>query len=78
MTILEALPVIDEPTVNEGMIQLPEENKATTQEWLRSFYGELMNEELPLSDKVFQQIYEMSTETWKGYWQYWKEEGILK
>lgn len=78
MTLIEILPVIKEPTVYEGMIQLPEKNKATSEEWMRSFYGdELMDSPLPLTEEKFLTIYEMSTDAWKSYWQYWKNEGLF-
>lgn len=60
----------------EEYIELPNEQLTDT-EWLCGFYGELINEKLPLSSKIFNEIYEMSTPMWKNFWQTWKDEGIL-
>ena len=76
MKLIDALPH-SELDVTEGMIQLPEPNLAVSEKWMREFYDDIMDAELPISDEIYNQILEMSTPAWKGIWQKWKADGIL-
>ena len=76
MKLIDALPR-SELDVTEGMIQLPEPNLAVSEKWMREFYGDIMDAELPISDEIYNQILEMSTPAWKDIWQKWKADGLF-
>ena len=76
MKLIDVLPR-SELDINEGMIQLPEQNLAVSEKWMREFYGDIMDAELPISDEIYNQILEMSTPAWKDIWQHWKVQGLF-
>ena len=77
MKLIDALPKA-EMDVFEGLIKIPADDLAVSKDWLISFYGkELMETELPINDGVFNQIHDMSTDSWKSYWVTWKEREVL-
>ena len=75
VTLIEALPRSEMDSFEE-YIELPNK-QLTREEFLYSFYGDLIDSTLPLSEEKFNQLYDMSTESWKKHWQHWKQQGIL-
>lgn len=76
MRLIDVLPRSDRDGFEEYIVLL--EGNMTSERLMRNLYGdEIVVTKIPLSDKLFNEIYEKSTPLWKTFWKHWKDEGLL-